>query len=316
MPVLPVVVQEVRDRRSFRRFADLPLVLHESSPHVRAELRFERRRLNPDRNPYFVHGDAAYFLARRSGDAAGRIAAHVTGEGDLDGRFGFFATASDPDVARALLESAALWLSERGCQTMTGPFSFGPADGAAILMSGYEQPPATGRSWNPPWYADLLEGAGMECGDELATYRLPAAADANVEAEAGAEVALCGFSRAELALPVALEAYADPALQLTHPDHGVVLAVPNVAGAMAEASARRAWSLAKRARTRDWDSAVVIGLDGDAARLVAAVRAAAAAAGYRALLAPWTPDPQPASRTARPRGSSSRSLGSSRFAIS
>ena len=48
--------------------------------------------------------------------------------------------------------------------------------------------------------------------------------------------------------------------------------------------------LLRRAKARDWTTAVVVRCDGDPAVLVPALCAAAAAAGYRDVIAPWSPD--------------------------
>ena len=73
-------------------------------------------------------------------------------------------------------------------------------------------------------------------------------------------------------------------------DQGLVLdriaAVPDLAPGL-----RDARGFARRARRAEWDTAVVVRVDGPPADLVPALVAAAGAAGYRWVLSPWTPDP-------------------------
>ena len=73
----------------------------------------ERRRfLDRDKNPFFEHAEAEYFLAERDGKPVGRITAQIDRrwdefQGGNDGMFGFFECADDLAVARALVGAAA-----------------------------------------------------------------------------------------------------------------------------------------------------------------------------------------------------------------
>jgi hypothetical protein len=79
--------------------------------------------------------------------------------------------------------------------------------------------------------------------------------------------------------------YADRRLVL--PD---VAAVPDVAEGLRSSSFRTAWRLAKRARAGDWETCTVVRCTIDPAVAVPELCAAAAAAGYRWVVAPWSPD--------------------------
>ncbi len=66
-----VEVRPVRGVRDLRRFIDLPYRLHAGTPWI-PPVRLERWAfLNRHVNPYFSHGEAEYFMARR-GAAGGR----------------------------------------------------------------------------------------------------------------------------------------------------------------------------------------------------------------------------------------------------
>jgi hypothetical protein len=273
----PVVVHEVGKGVPWRQFVDLRLAFLGEPPDARWLLTAQRKRLTSSR----FAGEAACFLARRGVRPVGRITAHFI-PGATDGFFGFFAVEgpTDTDVTGALVTSAASWLADHGCGAMTGPVSWTADEEAGVLVGGSDPRPVTGRAWTPPWYGDLLAAAGLDVLEELRSYQLPA----------GAGAGLLPLSPADLMVADDLAPYADPAL-LLKADRGdeAVVAVPDVAAALAGGSARRAWSLAKRARTRAWEGCVVLALEGDPSVVVPTLCAAAGRAGYSWVVSPWAP---------------------------
>ena len=270
-----VTVEPVESKAQLRRFADIPYLLHGAderwSPGVRA---YESWRIDARRHPYFDRGDAAYLLARRAGRPIGRVAAHVDRSGAADGWFGFFDVPDDPAVAEPLLDAAQEWLDEQGARSMTGPVSWTADEDFGVPVAGTEQRGLTGRPWRPSWYADQLRSAGLRPGEQRSTYRIPAEPDAvAVAAPVGSDP------------PPHAGRYADPRLVLDG-----IAAVPDVSATLARASLRSAWRVARRASDRAFDTAVCVRCAGDPAELVPALRAAAGAAGYQWVVAPWAPD--------------------------
>jgi len=280
-PAGPVTVEPVESRSQLRRFAEVPFVLLGADPRWSAGVRaYEQWRHDARRHPYFDRGDAAFFLARRTGQPAGRIAAHVDGSRADRAWFGLFDVADDAAVASALVEAAAEWLREQGATSMTGPVTWTPDEDFGVLVEGFEHPAATGRAWHPPWYAEQLLGAGGEPGERRATFRVATAGwGTEVPGPRGDEP------------PPHAGGYADPALVLDG-----IAAVPDVTELLAGASVRSAWRLARRARERVSDTAVCVRCDGDAAVLVPRLLAACRGRGYSTLLAPWSPDGGPSER--------------------
>jgi hypothetical protein len=270
-----ITVDEADDRAGRRRFLELAFALHREHPEwAPPVLRFERRRLDRRLNPYLADAEAAFFLARRDGQVVGRIAAHRAPEGG--GRFGFFDVADDEEAALALVDAARAWLREREANGFTGPLSFTPDQEAGVLIEGFDRPGLTGRPWHPPHTAAFLAAAGLEVTERRHSYRLDAGGHAIV-------------AEASRPTPDAAGAYGDPALVLAGAG-GTISAVPDVSAALRAAGAGGAWHLARRARRRDWETCVVVELDGDATVLVPAICGAAGRAGYRSVIAPWAPD--------------------------
>jgi ribosomal protein S18 acetylase RimI-like enzyme len=176
-PMARVSIRPVQSGRDLRAFIKLPFRLHRGTPWV-PPLIFERRNfLNRDRNPYFQHAEAEYFLAEREGELVGRISAQIDErwtrfQGGNDGMFGFFECENDPEAARALVEAASAWVSARGRERLLGPMDFTTNDECGLLIEGYELQPMILQPWHPPYYRELLEGLGMTKAMDLLMWRL------------------------------------------------------------------------------------------------------------------------------------------------
>jgi len=158
-------VETARDRRDFIRF---PAKLYRTDPHWAPPLwREQKRLLDPERGPFFRHGEASLFVATRDGQPVGRISAHIDRRRDeihADGKgfFGFFDCEDDREVAQELACSAEAWLRSRGCTSIEGPFNFTVHDDLGVLVEGFDSIPYVLTTYNKPYYARLLEEAGYQ----------------------------------------------------------------------------------------------------------------------------------------------------------
>lgn len=162
-----VSIRPVRTRRELKRFVKVPFRLHRESEQWVPPLVFERMQfLDRRKNPWFEHGEAEYFLAERDGEPVGRISAHVDSrwdqyQGGADAMFGFFETAEDPEVVRALFDAATEWAAGRGRERILGPMDFTTNDEIGILIEGFERQPMILQPWHPPYYQRLIEAEGF-----------------------------------------------------------------------------------------------------------------------------------------------------------
>jgi GNAT superfamily N-acetyltransferase len=173
----PAVVRRVERAADLDRFIALPYRLHRGDPTWVAPLRMDvRTLLSRTKNPFFQRAEADYFLAERGGKVVGRIAAihnraHNEFHDDTVGFFGFFECGDDQAVTNALFERTAAWLKERGLDTMRGPASFSTNDECGLLVEGFEHPPTVLNPHNPPYYQQLVEGAGFRKSKDLMLYQ-------------------------------------------------------------------------------------------------------------------------------------------------
>ena len=172
-----VQIAPVRGFSDLRAFVALPYRLHRGTPWI-PPLKLERYAfLTRPLNPYFKHGAAEYFLARQEGRVVGRITAQIDHafndfHGTRWGMFGFLEFEQDPHVLRALLDAAAAWLGERGCERMVGPMDFSMNDECGVLIEGFELEPMIKQVWQPPYYQQLCEACGLTKAIDILHWEL------------------------------------------------------------------------------------------------------------------------------------------------
>lgn len=140
---------------------------------------FERKAfLNPRKNPFFQHAQVQLFLARRQGETVGRIAAVINQAHDdyydeEAGFFGLFECVNDPAAAAALFGAAETWARQHGANFLRGPVNLSTNElDCGLLIEGFDSPPVFQSSYNPPYYATLIEACGFaKCKDLLAFMR-------------------------------------------------------------------------------------------------------------------------------------------------
>lgn len=172
-----IEIELVPNPRKHREFFNMPWRVNAGDPHWVAPLRMAQRKLLDRRHyPFFNHGDAAFFLARRDGQAVGRIAAienrlHSQKYNDGVGFFGFFECDDDADACKALLQKASEWVKLKSYGRIRGPLNYSFNDECpGVLIEGDAGPPVMLMSHNPPYYRALLEGAGMAKIKDLFAY--------------------------------------------------------------------------------------------------------------------------------------------------
>ena len=164
---MPVDVRPVDGKRDLDAFIKLPWRLYRNEPNWVPPLLMDvRKRLDRERNPFFAHASAEYFLARRDGRVVGRVTAQVDRnlnefQGNEWGLFGFFECEDDTEAAIALLRAAEGWLRGRGCRQIVGPMDFTTNDECGVLIDGHERPPIILTPWTHRYYPAMLEGAGL-----------------------------------------------------------------------------------------------------------------------------------------------------------
>lgn len=136
-----------------------------------------KKLLNQQKNPLYKHTQMQLFLAEDGGAVVGRIAAilngnHLATHADGVGFFGFFESINSQEVANALFAAAEQWLRAKGALYARGPVNPSLNDECGLLVEGFEGPPVVLMTYNPPYYATLIEQAGYAKVKDLYAYWL------------------------------------------------------------------------------------------------------------------------------------------------
>ncbi len=185
--MLTVEKIDADNRRQVRRFVEFPYRLYRDHPQWVPPIRGDIRvMLDRRKHPFYEHSDADFFLAERSGEVVGRIAAlenraYNAFHDAKMANFYLFECVDDRAVAEALVASVVTWARGRGLTTLVGPKGFGVLDGYGLLVEGFEhRQMMTMMNYNYPYYQALLEGVGfrkevdfVSCHIGVDTFQLP-----------------------------------------------------------------------------------------------------------------------------------------------
>lgn len=176
----PISIEPVSTKAQTRDFVELAYRLNRSDPNWVPALKSESYALlNPAKNPWFGHGRAQLFLARRDGRVVGRISAHIDtlaleqpadkGMGPGTGNFGLF-EAEDEEIAKALFARAEDWLRGEGMTRVLGPLSLSIWDEPGLLIEGFDTPPTVMLGHNARAYQGWVERADFIPVKQLRNY--------------------------------------------------------------------------------------------------------------------------------------------------
>ena len=175
-----LTVEPVRNKRELKQFIHFPWKVYEGDPNwVPPLIADMKEMLDKKKNPFFLHSDAEFFLARRGGEVVGRIAAiqnnrHNQFHNENTGFFGFFEVLNDYEAAAALFDTAAAWLKDRGLTLMRGPMNYSTNDTCGFLLDAFDKPPVILMTYNPPYYLDFCQRYGFVKAKDLYAYFMSA----------------------------------------------------------------------------------------------------------------------------------------------
>jgi len=171
-----VRLQRVKSKADIRAFAALPRRLYGSFTDYVAPLDIiQCDMMNASKNPFFLHAEAAYWIAEKNGRKVGRISAQIDKLDAMRGRpnlghFGNLAAIDDAETVAALFDAAEKWLAERNMTEVTGPFNLSVNGESGLMVSGHKERNMFLTPWDPPYLADLVEAAGYTKARDLHSF--------------------------------------------------------------------------------------------------------------------------------------------------
>ena len=171
-----VAVTPVRSRQDKKRFLEFPWFHYRGDPNWIPPLRQNQKELvGYARNPFYEDNEIQTFLATRSGQVCGRIAAilnrgHNERFDERRGFFGFFECVDDQTVAGALFDAVRGWFADRDIHKLRGPANPSMNHEVGLLVDGFDSPPMFMMTYNPQYYGRLIEGHGFQKVQDLYAY--------------------------------------------------------------------------------------------------------------------------------------------------
>jgi len=159
-----------------KEFVNLDYQIYQNDPYWVAPLRMDiNDRLNPKKHPFYKIGTIRAYIAYLDDKPVGRIAAiqnHKYNEfhGSKIGFFGFFESIDNQEVAQALFRKVEDYHIQAGYQYIHGPVNPSTNYESGLLIDGYEDAPKIMMSYNPPYYATLMERYGMHLSMRMYAY--------------------------------------------------------------------------------------------------------------------------------------------------
>ncbi len=177
-----IEVRPVRGRTDLALFVDLPWRLYRNDPNWVPPLKASvRELLDQERHPFYGGGKDAeieLFLAWEGRQVVGRVAAilnhaHNRFHGENIGFFGFFESVDRIEVAEGLMAAVEAWATAKGLDAVRGPANPSTNYECGLLIEGFDGPPVLMMTYNPEYYAALLEDAGYAKVKDLYAYISP-----------------------------------------------------------------------------------------------------------------------------------------------
>jgi len=171
-----IEVVAVNSKKALNEFVELPFRLYRDNPCWVPPLRIAvKELLDRKKHPFYANAQAEFFLARKAGKVVGRVAAiidrnHNRFHSEEAGFFGFFECIEDGEVARALLERARAWVSERGAKFLRGPVNPSTNYECGLLIEGFDSTPMVMMTYNHRYYPGLMDQVGLKKAKDLYAY--------------------------------------------------------------------------------------------------------------------------------------------------
>lgn len=164
-----ITVKKVETRSELRKFIRFNYELYKDNPYSVPDLLEDMyATFDPKQNAAYEFCDADCFLAyNEAGKIVGRVACIVNHKANKtwncrNARFGWIDFVDDPEVSKALIDTAEQWGRDHGCDHLIGPLGFTDMDPEGMLVDGFDQLSTMSTIYNYPYYPEHMERLGLK----------------------------------------------------------------------------------------------------------------------------------------------------------
>jgi GNAT superfamily N-acetyltransferase len=171
-----IEITPVASKQDLNDFIKLPWKIYKNDPHwVPPLISQQKATFDKQKHPFFKHSEADFFIARKSNEPVGTIAAilnnrHNKIHDENVGFFGFFETVGDYQVAEKLLDAVMEWAKKNNLDYIRGPENYSQNEVCGLLVNGFDTPPVILMAHNPPYYQEFIEQYGFTKAMDLWAY--------------------------------------------------------------------------------------------------------------------------------------------------
>ncbi len=163
-----IEIHEVKSKKELKEFIWFGINLYKNCEFAAPPLMMDDLlNLTKGSNPALDFCETAYFVAKKNGKIAGRIAAIINPVAnetwnEKKARFGWVDFIDDDAVSNALFDAAIAWAKSKGMHEICGPLGFTDFDPEGLLIEGYDKPSTLATIYNYPYYVKHIEDYGFE----------------------------------------------------------------------------------------------------------------------------------------------------------
>lgn len=171
-----LTIQRVTTACQKKQFLQFPWTLYKDDPYWIPPLRGNQKEMVGYRpHPFYERNVCQTFLAYRGDEVCGRIAAilnqgHNLHYNERRGFFGFFDCRDDQEAATGLFDAVRRWFADQGIHCLRGPTNPSLNYELGLLIDGFDSTPTFMMTYNPPYYAKLIENYGFRKSQDLFAF--------------------------------------------------------------------------------------------------------------------------------------------------
>ena len=169
------IVPLSRTSGNILRFLKVSYGIYRDDPYWVAPLLMDLKKVFTAENPLFQHAEMQLWIAQEGGRDVGRIAGVIDQFHNRNAKqpaafFGFYECTNSAEASRRLFQTVLDWAQKKGMSKLMGPMNPTTNDECGLLVEGFDSSPVFMMTYNPRFYVDQVEAAGLRKAKDLLAY--------------------------------------------------------------------------------------------------------------------------------------------------